>query len=159
HGPDNGVGRAPGPTRETVHLTDMSTFHPRTHSLGEVSPIQVPDAPVVLSSASVYPEKTPVAFEIAAKLGYDGVEVLVSSDPTSQDIDLLRRLSDYHQIPVTAVHSPCLVLTQRVWGKEPWGKLVRSQEMAEALGDRKSTRLNSSHVSISYAVSCLKKRR
>ena len=99
-----------------------------------MSPIQVPDAPVVLSSASVYPEKTPVAFEIAAKLGYDGVEVLVSSDPTSQDIDLLRRLSDYHQIPVTAVHSPCLVLTQRVWGKEPWGKLVRSQEMAEALG-------------------------
>lgn len=112
----------------------MSTFHLRTHSLGDVSPIQVPDAPVVLSSASVYPEKTPVAFEIAAKLGYDGVEVLVSSDPTSQDIDLLRRLSDYHQIPVTAVHSPCLVLTQRVWGKEPWGKLVRSQEMAEALG-------------------------
>ncbi|MFE3458504.1 sugar phosphate isomerase/epimerase family protein [Nocardiopsis aegyptia] len=99
-----------------------------------MSPIQVPDAPVVLSSASVYPEKTPAAFEIAAKLGYDGVEVLVSSDPASQDIDLLRRLSDYHGVPVTAVHSPCLVLTQRVWGREPWGKLVRSKEMAEALG-------------------------
>ncbi|MEV2275818.1 sugar phosphate isomerase/epimerase [Nocardiopsis sp. NPDC049922] len=99
-----------------------------------MSPIQVPDAPVVLSSASVYPEKTPAAFEIAAKLGYDGVEVLVSSDPASQDIDLLRRLSDYHQMPVTAVHSPCLVLTQRVWGRDPWGKLVRSKEMAEALG-------------------------
>ncbi len=104
------------------------------HTLVGVSPIQVPDAPVVLSSASVYPEKTPAAFEIAAKLGYDGVEVLVSSDPASQDTDLLRRLSDYHQIPVTAVHSPCLVLTQRVWGREPWGKLVRSKEMAEALG-------------------------
>lgn len=104
------------------------------HSLCAVSPIQVPDAPVVLSSASVYPEKTPAAFEIAAKLGYDGVEVLVSSDRASQDIDLLRRLSDYHQIPVTPVHSPCLVLTQRVWGREPWGKLVRSKEMAEALG-------------------------
>ncbi|KOX16454.1 AP endonuclease, family 2 [Nocardiopsis sp. NRRL B-16309] len=102
--------------------------------MGPVSPIQVPDAPVVLSSASVYPEKTPAAFEIAAKLGYDGVEVLVSSDPASQDIDLLRRLSDYHGVPVTAVHSPCLVLTQRVWGREPWGKLVRSKEMAEALG-------------------------
>ena len=89
---------------------------------------------MVLSSASVYPEKTPAAFEIAAKLGYDGVEVLVSSDPASQDIELLRRLSDYHQMPVTAVHSPCLVLTQRVWGREPWGKLVRSKEMAEALG-------------------------
>ncbi|GAB3725567.1 sugar phosphate isomerase/epimerase family protein [Nocardiopsis nanhaiensis] len=99
-----------------------------------MSPIQVPDAPVVLSSASVYPEKTPAAFEIAAKLGYDGVEILVSSDPASQDTELLRRLSDYHQMPVTAVHSPCLVLTQRVWGREPWGKLLRSKEMAEALG-------------------------
>ncbi|GAB3713119.1 sugar phosphate isomerase/epimerase family protein [Nocardiopsis oceani] len=99
-----------------------------------MSPIQVPDAPVVLSSASVYPEKTPAAFEIAAQLGYDGVEILVSSDPASQDTELLRRLSDYHQMPVTAVHSPCLVLTQRVWGREPWGKLLRSKEMAEALG-------------------------
>ncbi|MBB6120911.1 TIM barrel protein [Nocardiopsis algeriensis] len=101
-----------------------------------MSPIQVPDAPVVLSTASVYPEKTPAAFEIAAKLGYDGIEVLVSSDPASQDVDLLKRLSDYHQIPITAVHSPCLVLTQRVWGREPWGKLVRSKEMAEAVGAR-----------------------
>ncbi|MFV2197129.1 sugar phosphate isomerase/epimerase family protein [Nocardiopsis sp. LOL_012] len=99
-----------------------------------MSPIEVPDAPVVLSTASVYPEKTPAAFEIAARLGYDGVEVLVSSDPASQDIDLLRRLSDYHRMPVTAVHSPCLVLTQRVWGRDPWGKLVKSKEMAEALG-------------------------
>ncbi|PSK90876.1 sugar phosphate isomerase/epimerase [Murinocardiopsis flavida] len=99
-----------------------------------MSAIQVPDAPVVLSTASVYPEKTPVAFELAAKLGYDGVEVLVSSDPVSQDVDMLRRLSDYHQIPITAVHSPCLVITQRVWGRDPWGKLVKSKEMAEAVG-------------------------
>src|SRR5699024_12673440 len=34
------------------------------------------------------------------------------------------------------------------------------QEVADALkGDRKSTRLNSSHVSISYAVFCLKKKK
>ncbi|UOE18435.1 sugar phosphate isomerase/epimerase [Thermobifida halotolerans] len=96
--------------------------------------IQVPDAPVVLSTASVYPEKTPAAFEIAAKLGYDGVEVLVTADPVSQDIDMLRRLSDYHQIPITAIHSPCLIFTQRVWGRDPWAKLLRSKDMAEALG-------------------------
>ncbi|MFC7329281.1 sugar phosphate isomerase/epimerase family protein [Marinactinospora rubrisoli] len=99
-----------------------------------MSAIQVPDAPVVLSTASVYPEKTPAAFEIAAKLGYDGVEVLVSTDPVSQDVDMLRRLSDYHQIPILAVHSPCLIFTQRVWGRDPWEKLVRSKAMAEALG-------------------------
>src|SRR5207249_9233926 len=32
-------------------------------------------------------------------------------------------------------------------------------ELAAELGDRKSTRLNSSHVSISYAVFCLKKKK
>ncbi len=99
-----------------------------------VSAIQVPDAPVVLSTASVYPEKTPAAFEIAAQLGYDGVEVMVTSEPLSQDIDMLRRLSDYHQVPITAVHAPCLIFTQRVWGRDGWGKLLRSKEMAEAVG-------------------------
>src|SRR5690625_5309936 len=36
---------------------------------------------------------------------------------------------------------------------------ARFQEKNEALQDRKSTRLNSSHVAISYAVFCLKKKR
>src|SRR3989442_7325647 len=34
----------------------------------------------------------------------------------------------------------------------------RANILSEALGDRKSTRLNSSHVRISYAVLCLKKK-
>src|SRR5699024_12106625 len=38
------------------------------------------------------------------------------------------------------------------------GGLVQQQQVA-ALLDRKSTRLNSSHVSISYAVFCLKKKK
>ena len=100
----------------------------------QVNAIQVPDAPVVLSTASVYPEKTPAAFEIAAELGYDGIEVMVTADPVSQDIDMLRRLSEYHQIPITAIHAPCLIFTQRVWGRDPWIKLIKSKEMAEALG-------------------------
>ena len=98
--------------------------------------LQVPDAPIVLSTASVYPEKTPAAFEMAARLGYDGIEIMVTTDPASQDIDVLRRLSDYHQIPILSVHAPCLLLTQRVWGREPWGKLVRSKDTAEKLGAR-----------------------
>ena len=81
---------------------------------------------VALSSASVYPEKTPGAFEMAAQLGYDGVEVMVSTELISQDAAILARLSDYHQVPVLAVHAPCLLITQRVWGREPWGKLKRA---------------------------------
>ena len=89
---------------------------------------------VALSTASVFPDRVPDAFEIAARLGYDGLEVMVSADAVSQDVEVLRRLADYHSMPVLALHAPCLLVTQRVWGREPWGKLVRSKEVAEALG-------------------------
>jgi sugar phosphate isomerase/epimerase len=98
--------------------------------------VRVPDALVALSTGSVYPDRTPDAFDAAARLGYDGVEVLVAADPVSQDVDVLRRLTDYHQVPVLAVHAPNLLVTQRVWGREPWGKLLRAKEVAEQLGAR-----------------------
>src|SRR5688572_31827594 len=41
----------------------------------------------------------------------------------------------------------------------PIGGVVGGQGIAETLGDRKSTRLNSSHSQISYAVFCLKKKK
>ncbi len=91
-------------------------------------------APVGLSSASVYPESLASAFEIAALLGYDGVEVMVWTDPISQDPSAIQRLSEYHGVPVLAIHSPCLVITQRVWGPDPWVKLERSRAAAERLG-------------------------
>jgi sugar phosphate isomerase/epimerase len=89
---------------------------------------------IALSTASVYPESTADGFELATRLGYDAVEVMVGIDPISQEVEAVRHLSDYHDIPVCAVHAPCLLITQRVWGLEPWGKLVRSAEMAEAVG-------------------------
>jgi sugar phosphate isomerase/epimerase len=89
---------------------------------------------VALSTASVFPERTADAFELAARIGYDGIEVMVTADPVSQDAEILRRLTEYHGIPVLAVHSPCLLITQRVWGREPWAKLGKSVELAEKLG-------------------------
>ncbi|HUR52411.1 MAG TPA: sugar phosphate isomerase/epimerase [Mycobacteriales bacterium] len=97
-------------------------------------PVRVPEARVALATASVYPESTANAFEIAGRLGYDGVEVMVWTDPVSQDVDALERLSDYHEVPILAIHAPCLVVTQRVWGTDPWVKLVRAKEAAERLG-------------------------
>jgi len=95
--------------------------------------VQVPSAKVALSTASVYPESTAAAFEVAARLGYDGVEVMVWTDPVSQDPEALKRLADYHGIPVLAIHAPCLIITQRVWGTDPWAKLVRARRAAEVL--------------------------
>jgi sugar phosphate isomerase/epimerase len=89
---------------------------------------------VALSTTSVFPERTPDAFELAARLGYDGVEVMVTADPVSQDPGVLRRLSEYHGIPILAVHAPCLLITQWVWGRDPWGKLIRARDVAEEVG-------------------------
>lgn len=89
---------------------------------------------IALSTASVFPDRVPDAFETAARLGYDGLEVMVSADAVSQDVEVLQRLVQYHGVPVLAVHAPCLLITQRVWGREPWGKLIRAKEVAEKLG-------------------------
>ena len=89
---------------------------------------------IALSTASVYPETTAQGFELASRLGYDAVEVMVGIDPESQRTDAVRHLSEHHELPVCAVHAPCLLITQRVWGVEPWGKLERSAEMAQAVG-------------------------
>jgi len=91
---------------------------------------------VALSTSSVYPESTASAFEIAARLGYDGVEVMVMTDSVSQDPSALRRLSEHFGVPILALHAPCLLVTQRVWGTDPWGKLVRARAAAEELGAR-----------------------
>ena len=96
--------------------------------------VRVADAKVCLSTSSVYPESTGAAFEIAAGLGFDGIEVMVGVDPVSQDPNALRHLSDYHAIPITAIHAPCLLITQRVWGSEPWPKLERARAVAGELG-------------------------
>jgi sugar phosphate isomerase/epimerase len=95
-----------------------------------------PGTPVALSTSSVYPQRTPDAFEIAARLGYDGIEVMVYNDPVSQDATVLSSLRDYHQLPIVAVHAPSLLLTQGVWGRDPWEKLRRSRDLAERVGAR-----------------------
>lgn len=89
---------------------------------------------VGLSSSSVYPESTAVAFELAAQLGYDGIEVMVGTDAMSQDQATLTALVDHYQIPILSIHAPCLLITQRVWGTDPWGKLDRARDVAESLG-------------------------
>ncbi len=89
---------------------------------------------VGLSTVSVYPESTAHAFAYASVLGYDAVEVMVGVDGLSQQVEAVKQLSEHHGMPISAIHAPCLLFTQRVWGTEPWGKLERSAEMAVAVG-------------------------
>lgn len=93
-----------------------------------------PAIQVGLSTASVYPLRTEAAFEYAARLGYDGVELMVWAEAVSQDIDAVQRLSRRYSMPVLSVHAPCLLISQRVWGANPTAKLTRSVRAAEQLG-------------------------
>jgi sugar phosphate isomerase/epimerase len=90
--------------------------------------------PVILSSSSVYPESTERTFALAADLGYDGVEIMVTADVQTQREDHLQRLTQRYGVPVMALHSPCLVVSSLVWSRDPLVKLDRTIQLAESLG-------------------------
>ncbi|HWM04745.1 MAG TPA: sugar phosphate isomerase/epimerase [Actinophytocola sp.] len=92
--------------------------------------------PIGLSTASVWPQSATSAFELAAELGYDGVELMVWADPISQDPAAVRRRSRQTGVPVLAVHAPCLLITQRIWSPRPEERLRRSVAAAEELDAR-----------------------
>jgi len=89
---------------------------------------------VGLSTSAVFPDSTGSAFQLAAQLGYDGIELMVGTDAASADLDQVRQLRDEYQVPVLSVHAPCLMFTPRVWGTDPGEKLRRSCEAALLLG-------------------------
>jgi len=93
-----------------------------------------PAIKVGLSTASVYPLRTEAAFECAAELGYDGVELMVWAETASQDMGAISQLSRRYNVPVLSIHAPCLLISQRVWGADPIPKLNRSVQAAERLG-------------------------
>ncbi|MEI2778929.1 MAG: sugar phosphate isomerase/epimerase [Tetrasphaera sp.] len=106
----------------------------RTRARRPPDAVAIPGGRVALSTASVYPESTATAFGIASRLGYDGIEVMVWTDPVSQEAGALRALADLHGQPIVSVHAPTLLLTQRIWGPDPWTKVDRSLELAGEVG-------------------------
>ena len=91
---------------------------------------------MALSTASVFPEPVSRAFELAAELGYDGIEVMIWTEPASQDVRALAGFAKRYRMPILALHAPCLLITQRVWSPDPVVRLRRSAEAAARLGAR-----------------------
>jgi sugar phosphate isomerase/epimerase len=73
------------------------------------------------------------AMGVIAEAGYDGVELMITQDPLSQDADRLRELIATEGIPIPAVHGPFLLLTRRVFGTDLVTKAERSLELAGAV--------------------------
>lgn len=103
------------------------------HSAGTASGASRRPIPVALSTSSVYPLGVADGFAIAADLGYDGMEVMVTHRAETQSPQVLNELVRRFELPLTAVHAPTLLLTQQVWGSA-WEKLRRSARLAVDVG-------------------------
>jgi sugar phosphate isomerase/epimerase len=90
---------------------------------------------IIFSTSSVFPD-TDLGFKLASEYGYDGVELMVNHERRSQNPEAVKDLIQKHQVPVTAVHVPCLVISQPVWGWSPEVKLRRSIDLALEVGAR-----------------------
>jgi sugar phosphate isomerase/epimerase len=90
--------------------------------------------PVALSTGSVYTYGTARAFELAARAGYDGVEVIVDDRWDTRQAFYLCRQVERNGIPVFSVHSPFGAVPD--WPKAEVERIKRALGVAEALGAR-----------------------
>lgn len=93
---------------------------------------QVPK--LVLSTAPFFRRPLRDALRQAAEAGFDAVEVMVTQDPSTREPHLLRPLARDFGLDVHAIHAPFLLVTRRVWGAEPMGKVYRAVHLAEEVG-------------------------
>jgi sugar phosphate isomerase/epimerase len=87
--------------------------------------------PLLFSSAAFFARPLGDTFRIVADTGFTGVEVMVTKDPASQDPASMRALAKEHGLTIGAIHAPSLLLTRKVWGTDPIGKIYRAIEVAE----------------------------
>lgn len=73
------------------------------------------------------------AFEVIKAAGADAVEVMVTQDTETQDALALERLSQVHDLPITAIHAPQLLLTRRVYTSDSVEKVRRTIELSREL--------------------------
>ena len=71
---------------------------------------------------------------VIAEAGYDGIELMVTQDPATQDAQRVTQASAGAGIPISVVHGPFLLLTRRVFGTDLIEKARRSLELAGDLG-------------------------
>jgi sugar phosphate isomerase/epimerase len=87
-----------------------------------------------MSTSCVYPLSAEQSFRFAKLAGFDGVEVMITREDTTQSATRLRELSAAYDVPIMSIHAPVLLLTHFVWGRDPQIKLERSAALARDTG-------------------------
>jgi sugar phosphate isomerase/epimerase len=93
-----------------------------------------PRPPIICSTISVFSSPLHDAFPLVSETGFDGIEVMVTSDPDTQDAGRIADLSERNALPVLAIHAPFLLMSRRVFGPDPIGKIDRTVELARRVG-------------------------
>src|SRR6266487_5980105 len=128
----------------------------------EVSRLEVPgelrlEVPELVPQAVPFPEDgSPRLLDRPQELGHPPVQVVRRGALVDERKEQERALVDGDLAPV---HGHALQVPRTARSSEGIADEPRDQREHPGGGDRKSTRLNSSHPSISYAVFCLKKKK
>jgi sugar phosphate isomerase/epimerase len=93
-----------------------------------------PDPRLLFSTAPFFRRPLREAFQHIAAAGFDAVEVMVTQDPSTQEAHLLTPMAREFGLRVEAIHAPFLLVTRRVWGSDPTGKIYRAVHLAEEIG-------------------------
>jgi sugar phosphate isomerase/epimerase len=91
-------------------------------------------SPLLFSSAAFFGRPLAETCRIVAEAGFDGIEVMVTKEPSSQDPRRMRELAEEHGLEIGAIHAPSLLLTRSVWSTDPVAKIYRAIEVAEQAG-------------------------
>ncbi len=89
---------------------------------------------VLASTGPLFARPLDWALGVIAEAGYDGVELMVTQDPATQDPGRVEAAMRTEGITVPVVHGPFLLITRRVFGTDLVAKAQRSLELAGAIG-------------------------
>ena len=89
---------------------------------------------MLAAAGPFFPYPLDDVFKVIARSGFEGVEVMVTTERETQDPAALLALSERHGLPIPVIHGPFLLLTKGVFGTDPREKIARSVDLAEAVG-------------------------
>ena len=88
---------------------------------------------ILLSTGSLHTYGLNRAFELAAQVGFDGVEVIIDQRADTWQVDYLKRLSDENALPIRSLHSPFLLAVPG-WPRADGDRILRTVKLAETIG-------------------------
>lgn len=92
--------------------------------------------PVTLSTGSIYTYGTARAFELAARAGYDGLELMVDDRWDTRHADYLTGLIEQVGLPALSVHGPFSSLRIAGWPNDDVARVEETVALAQAIGAR-----------------------